>query len=67
MKNILKAEIKWNDPLETYEQIAGDNVSFLLESSMLIPEYSRYSLLGCNPFLILQSKDNNIEINKLNN
>lgn len=64
MTNILKAEIKWNDPLETYEQIAGDNASFLLESSMLIPEYSRYSLLGSNPFLILQSKDNNIEINK---
>ncbi|HEX3073659.1 MAG TPA: hypothetical protein VHP30_08605 [Ignavibacteriales bacterium] len=65
MRQALYKEIPWRDPAGMYESISSDKFSFLLESGMIMPGFSRYSMIGTEPFLTLQSKDDNITINKL--
>jgi para-aminobenzoate synthetase component 1 len=65
MRQVLYKEIPWRDPADMYELISTGNFSFLLESGMIMPGFSRYSILGTEPFLTLQSKDDDITINKL--
>ncbi len=44
------------DPSEALQGLLDDHMPFLLESAMLMERYGRYSILGSNPIITLQSK-----------
>lgn len=45
---------------ELFESLAGRRYSFLLDSAMDPQKLGRYSLMGCEPFLIFQSEGNDV-------
>jgi len=49
-------------PYKIFQNFANSPYSFLLESGGPIGEFSRYSFIGSDPFLILKSKGDEIEI-----
>src|SRR5438477_10994835 len=49
-------------PVSAFERIAGDKNSFLLESVEGGERLGRYSFLGGDPFLILNSKGSTVRI-----
>lgn len=65
MRRTLYKEIPWRDPADIYELISNGSGSFLLESGMIMPGFSRYSIIGADPFLIMQSKDDIITLHKM--
>jgi anthranilate synthase component 1 len=51
-------------PINAFQKIGrGASYSYLLESAEGKDKLARYSFLGLNPFLIFQSKGNQVEIN----
>jgi len=50
------------DVVLIFEKLRREPYSFLLESSMVLRDIGEYSFLGCDPFLIMRSKDDEIEI-----
>jgi len=50
-------------PAEVFERVFKDKpFPFLLESGIRHPEFGRYSIMGCEPFLRFKSKGRKIEI-----
>lgn len=55
-------------PLDIYEKLtAGEEYTYLLESGRLHPKTGRYSFIGTMPFLVFQSKANQILLRHINN
>jgi len=50
-------------PIQIFENIFEDKpYPFLLESSMALPDYGRYSIMGSDPFLRFKSKGRSIQL-----
>ncbi|MHB8841605.1 MAG: aminodeoxychorismate synthase component I [Candidatus Aquicultor sp.] len=52
------------DPSEALQGFLNDHMPFLLESPLLMDRYGRYSILGSNPTISLQSKGSITIVNK---
>ena len=48
-------------PLSVYTKLCGDGPSFLLESAEHGERWGRFSFVGFDPFLVLRSRDGNVE------
>ncbi len=64
---IIYNEIPWSDPFDCFIRLRGDGPSFILESHVGSPKTSRYSFIGVDPKIIINSKfnDSNISIELL--
>lgn len=51
---------------EIYKCFNGNDKSFFLDSSMLESSYSRFSVIGFEPFLFFESKGKNIKVKHFN-
>lgn len=49
-------------PVEVCQSLLDQSYPFLLDSAMAMPRYGRYSYTGADPFLVLKSKGEHIEI-----
>lgn len=49
-------------PLEIYEALQGEPLSFFLDSGMSHQRLGRYSFVGADPFLVFRSKGRQLEI-----
>ncbi|WP_366922731.1 aminodeoxychorismate synthase component I [Metallumcola ferriviriculae] len=61
----LVKRMAYQDPLELMAKLCGKD-KFLLHSGLVTEEIGRYSFLGCDPFLVLQAKDEKVTITEGN-
>jgi anthranilate/para-aminobenzoate synthase component I len=62
----LTLELPWNltTPVAAYERVARGPYSFLLESAKETDKRSRYSFLGTEPNLVLETKGSRVEMSR---
>lgn len=54
--------LDWLQPFDAFQRIKDDPYSFFLDSGMDPQRLGRYSFIGTDPFLIMQSRGNNITL-----
>jgi para-aminobenzoate synthetase component I len=60
---IIIEELKYiKNPAEAFYGLVKDELPFLLESSMAMSKYGRYSIMGSNPRIIVRSKNGVTEV-----